>query len=195
MNMASSGETAPDDLAGLLVAVGRDRDKRAFRALFGYFAPRVKSYLIRTGSDSGQAEEVVQEVMVAVWRRAETFDPTQASAATWVFTVARNKRIDMIRKERRPTIDTDDPTVPASVVPVAADASDKVVGDRQTAARLKVAIEALPAEQRRLVELAYYDDKPHSQIAEECHLPLGTVKSRIRLALARLRKAAEELDG
>lgn len=193
MQMTSLTEPAPADLAGMLVAVGRDRDKRAFRALFAHFAPRVKSYLMRTGSDNGQAEEVVQEVMVAVWRRAETFDPSQASAATWVFTVARNKRIDLIRKERRPSIDVDDPTVPASVVPVAQDPGDKVVGDRQTADRLRAAIDTLPPEQRRLVEMAYYDDKPHSQIAEECNLPLGTVKSRIRLALGRLRKAAEDL--
>lgn len=187
-------ELDQSDLTALLVAVGRDKDRRAFKALFGYFAPRVKAYLMRTGSDPTQAEEVAQEVMVTVWRRSETFDPAQASAATWVFTVARNRRIDLIRKERRPQVDPDDPTLPASLVPTAAVESDVVVDRQKTAVRLRDAIADLPDDQRRLVEMAYYDDKPHSQIAEECGLPLGTVKSRIRLALGRLRRSAADLE-
>lgn len=176
----ASPDARPEDL---LRAVARERDGTAFRALFVHYAPRVKSYIMRLGCPAATAEELMQEVMVTVWRRAETFDPAQASAATWIFTIARNRRIDLVRRERRPELDPDDPAlVPASAIP-----ADRTVEAAQDEARLKAAMEALPEPQRDLLTLAYYEDRAHSEIAAMRNLPLGTVKSRIRLALEKLR--------
>lgn len=172
----------------LIVAVARDGDRSAFEALFAYFAPRLKSYLMKLGSDPGAADELVQEVMLMVWRRAETFDPGQASASTWVFTIARNKRIDGLRRERHPELDPADP----ALVPEAPEAADKTLESVQENGRLLAAINSLPTEQAHLLRLAYFDDKPHSTISAEQGIPLGTVKSRLRLALERLRKALKD---
>lgn len=172
----------------LLTAVGRDRDRAAFAALFGHFAPRLKAYLRRQGCDAGGAEELVQDVMLLVWRRAETYDPTQASAATWVFTIARNRRIDALRREQRPEIDPADPTL----VPDPVESADDGVAARETAGRLRAALRTLPPEQADLLRLAYFEDKPHSLISAEQGIPLGTVKSRLRLAMERLRKAMRD---
>jgi len=176
------------DLNALMLAVGRERSRPAFGVLFGYFAPRLKSYLMRLGADPGQAEELVQEVMLLVWHRAETFDPSQANASTWVFTIARNKRIDVIRRERHPEIDLSDP----ALVPEPAEPADRVLETSQRNARLRAAIGTLPSEQADLLRLAYYDDKPHSTISAERGIPLGTVKSRLRLAVDRLRRLLKD---
>ena len=181
------GAAAPS-LNDLVVAVGSRRDRTAFAGLFAHFAPRLKAYLMRGGCEATAAEEVVQEVMVTLWRRAETFDPGQASASTWVFTIARNKRIDMIRRERRPEIDPEDP----ALVREPDAPADQVVESAQDAGLLRAAMAGLPEEQRQILHLAYFEDLPHSEIAERCDMPLGTVKSRIRLALARLRKTLKD---
>lgn len=178
---ALSPETAPELL---LQTVARHRDRRAFALLFQAFAPRIKAFLMRSGSDAGMAEEVTQEVMVTVWRRAETYDPAQAGAATWIFTIARNKRIDMIRREKRPQVDPEDP----ALMPDPLEQADDRMEAAQSADRLRRAMATLPEEQREILRMAYFEDKPHSAIAQECGLPLGTVKSRLRLALSRLRK-------
>lgn len=174
----------------LLIAVGRDRDKDAFAALFSYFAPRLKSFLLRQGTAPEGVEELVQEAMLMVWRRAETFDPSQASASTWIFTIARNKRIDALRRTRRPELDPEDP----ALVPEAPAAADDTVFEAQRDAVVKQALKALPVEQAELLRLAYFEDKSHGTIAAENGIPIGTVKSRIRLALAKLRQSlASEL--
>ncbi|MEI6557499.1 MAG: sigma-70 family RNA polymerase sigma factor [Rhodospirillaceae bacterium] len=175
---------AVSGLNDLVLAVARQRSRTAFAALFGHFAPRLKSYLMRLGADPGQAEELVQDVMLLVWHRAETFDPAQANASTWVFTIARNKRIDAIRRERRPEIDLTDP----ALVPEPVAAADTTLEAGQENARLNAAIGSLPNEQAELLRLAYYEDKPHSTISAEQGIPLGTVKSRLRLAVDRLRR-------
>jgi RNA polymerase sigma factor (sigma-70 family) len=127
-------------------------------------------------------------VMLLVWRRAETFDPAQASAATWVFTIARNKRVDTLRREQRPEIDPDDP----ALVPDPVEAADVRVAADQTNRRLRAALKELPPEQAELLKLAYFEDMPHSVISARRGIPLGTVKSRLRLALDRLRRALRE---
>lgn len=179
----------PTTLNGWIVAVGARRDRVAFAHLFSHFAPRVKAYLMRLGSDPAQAEEVAQDVMVTLWRRSETFDPRQANASTWVFTIARNRRIDLLRRERRPALDAEDP----ALVPEAEDQADKTVIALEAADRVRDAICRLPEEQRTLLMMAYYDDMAHSAIAERTDIPLGTVKSRLRLAVARLRKELKDL--
>lgn len=182
-DMANLAEV--DRLNGLLVRVARHRDRQAFIDLFHHFAPRLKSFLQRGGVEPGTAEEIVQDVMVTVWRRADGFDPTVAAAGTWIFAIARNRRIDRLRQERRPEIDPDDPAlVPDDPAP-----PDAGLLVREETARLHRAIRDLPPEQADLLRMAYFQDKAHSVIASECNLPLGTVKSRLRLALARLRGA------
>lgn len=181
-------DTAPS-LEDLLVAVGRERDRLAFGALFGHFAPRLKTYLRRLGCEPGAVEELVQEVMLLVWRRAETYDPIQASASTWVFTIARNKRVDSLRREQRPEIDPNDPVL----VPDPDLAADQRVEAKESTDRLRAALKNLPPEQADLLRMAYFEDKPHSVISAEHGIPLGTVKSRLRLAMDRLRKALRDV--
>ena len=185
---SNGANSAAMSMERLIVAVGENRDRQAFSAVFAHFAPRIKAYLMRTGCEAGAAEEVVQEAMVALWRRADRFDPAQANASTWVFTIARNKRIDMLRRERRPEVDPEDPAlVRDPEVP-----ADRTIESAQESDRVRSAVAALPAEQGDLLRMAYYEDKAHSVIAQEKGLPLGTVKSRIRLAMARLRKSLSE---
>jgi RNA polymerase sigma-70 factor (ECF subfamily) len=173
--------------ADLIARVARHQDRAAFAVLFGHFAPRVKAYLMRLGADDGSAQELAQEVMLALWRRAASFNPALASVGTWVFTIARNKRIDRLRRERRPEIDPDDP----ALAPDPAIGADVALDSAQTGDRLRTAIANLPEEQAALLRMAYFEDKSHSTIAAETRLPLGTVKSRIRLALGRLRGVLE----
>ena len=161
----------------------RDRQcQTSFARVFQHFAPRVKAYLIKTGSLPDAAEEVTQDVMATLWRKAHMFDPAKASVATWIFTIARNRRIDLIRKNRRPEPED----LPWG--PEAEPEQDDVLVLRQETERLGAALKTLPDKQRKLVERAYFGDLSHSQIAEETGLPLGTIKSRIRLALDRLRR-------
>lgn len=186
-SQSPSGEPPSND--DLIDAVARYRDKAAFAELFSHFAPRLKSYLLRLGTDDSTAEEVVQEAMVMVWRKAESFDRSQASASTWIFTIARNKRIDRLRRERRPELDPDDP----ALVPDPEPPADRTMEAAQARDRLLAAMENLPPEQSELIRMAYFDDKSHTEIAAESGLPLGTVKSRIRLALGRLRREVDDL--
>jgi RNA polymerase sigma factor (sigma-70 family) len=180
--------TRGPDLKALLEKVAARRDRLAFASLFRHFAPRLKAYLIRLGADGGSAEELMQETMLTVWRRAETFDSTQASATTWIFTIARNKRIDAVRRDRRPEIDPEDPML----VPAPGPSAEALIDEGERGVRLRGAIKCLPAEQASLLYMAFFDGKAHMAIAAETSLPLGTVKSRLRLALCRLRRTLGE---
>ncbi|WP_170549838.1 MULTISPECIES: sigma-70 family RNA polymerase sigma factor [Ruegeria] len=159
------------------------KDQAAFAELFQHFAPRIKAFLIKSGSDAALAEECAQEVMATLWHKSHLFDPTRATVATWVFTIARNKRIDVLRKQRRPE--------PEDLWwgPEAEPDQDDVVALQQETAQLRDAMAALPEAQRQLIEQAYFGDLSHREIASQTGLPLGTIKSRIRLALDRLRHA------
>ena len=166
-----------------IYAIRDNQDEAAFADLFAHFAPRVKGFLIKSGADASLAEECTQEVMATLWRKAHMFDPSRASAATWIFTIARNRKIDALRKQRRP--EPEDLTWGPEPEPEQAEA----IGLKQETEQLAVAIKDLPEKQRSLIEQAYFGDFSHSEIAEITGLPLGTIKSRIRLALERLRHA------
>ena len=175
----------------LLVRVGSDRDKSAFAELFDYFAPRVKSFLLRFGTDMSLAEEIAQEAMIMVWRRAETYDPRQSAASTWIFTIARNKRIDRLRRENRPLPDMTDP----AVMPESIETGEIQVARMQQEKKIRHALKNLPEEQAKMIFSAYYEEKSHREIAEESGVALGTVKSRIRLALNRMRAQIDKDEG
>ncbi len=178
----------PEAMNDLLAAVSERRDREAFQELYRYYAPRLKSFMLGQGTDALLAEEAVQETMVKVWRKAALFDPKKASASTWIYTIGRNVRIDMLRKSFRPEPDYNDPAFTPDPVPLA---SEKILKDQQGSS-LKAAIAELPPEQIEILKLAFFMDKTHSQIVEDLNIPLGTVKSRIRLALKRLRSALGE---
>lgn len=189
--MASNPSPPRDeDWAGVLRSIAQTRDRLAFAGLFEHFAPWVKSYMRRLGADDGRAEDLTQEVMLTVWRRAGLYDERQAAVSTWIFTIARNKRIDLIRRERRPEIDLDDPTLAGEPEPEA----EQLISHAQSARRLREAIDDLPSEQAAVLRESFSEDKAHSVIAEELGLPLGTVKSRVRLALTKLRQALQEME-
>lgn len=176
------------DLRSWVRAVADERDKAAFAQLFRHFGPKLKSYSMRGGADPQTAEEVTQEAMIAVWRKAGSFDPAKASVATWLFTIVRNKRIDLIRRESRPELKPED-FLHLERDP---ETQDEGVAAGQEGSILKRSIAALPTEQAEVIRKAYFEDKSHRAIAEELGVPLGTVKSRIRLALSRMRAGVED---
>jgi RNA polymerase sigma-70 factor (ECF subfamily) len=179
---------AGERFAEMIAAIAARADRSAFAALFGHFAPRVKSYMLRLGAPPPLAEELAQETLLAVWRKAGAFDAAKAAPSTWIFTIARNLRIDAARRERRGA-----PAGDPSDAPEADPTPDAAVAAAQSEGRIRQALQKLPPEQAEVVRLSFFSDKPHSEIAAELQLPLGTVKSRLRLAMARLRELLGDL--
>ena len=176
-----------DDLSLCLELIGKNQDKTAFSNIFKFFAPRLKSFLVKAGSSDSQAEEVIQEVMIAVWTKAATYDSNKSSVSTWVYTIARNKRIDKIRKEKRHYLSESDEGLE---IPVDS-TQEKEIFSAQVSNTLKKYMSTLPDEQSKLLKLSYFYNKTHADISEELKIPLGTVKSRIRLALTKMRHLVE----
>ena len=181
-----SADPAPAPFEALIVAVAERRDRQAFTTLFGHFAPRVKAYLTRGGMSSALAEDLMQDVLLTVWHKAAQFDPARASAQAWIFGVARNLKIDTLRRGGLP-IPGPDPSEE-----VQAPLSDALAAARQTSRSIRHAIDTLPAEQGAILQLAFFEDLTHGEIETALGVPLGTVKSRLRLALAKLRRALKE---
>lgn len=189
--------STPDDGLGARLdadirAVAERSDRAAFARIFAFYGPRVKAYLCRLGTADAVAEDLTQDVMLAIWRRARQFDRSRAGLSTWVYTIARNRRIDVLRQERRPDFDPEDPALVGDSE--LAPRGDHFAAGEQARRIVKQAIETLPAEQAQLLRIFYFEEKPHSTIAEELGLPLGTVKSRLRLALSKLRLSLTGLN-
>jgi RNA polymerase sigma-70 factor (ECF subfamily) len=172
--------STPDDADLLRAVAGGDR--AAFTTLFRRYAGRIKGMLMRTGFPAVEADEAAQEVMLSIWRRAGSFDPEKAGAATWIYAIARNRRIDMLRR-RRPEPDPDDPLFAPEPEKPAATA----MSARQRDAQVRAALAALSPEQLAFVQMAFFEGATHAEIAARTGAPLGTVKSRLRLAMNRLR--------
>lgn len=166
----------------LLSAVGARQDRLAFATLFEYYAPRVKSYLMKHGADESAAEEILQNTFVTIWEKAASYNPQKAAASTWIFTIARNKRIDALRREKYIEVNSDAPALAQ-----ASQQPDEDYTDWRALDTLSHALKELPPEQATLLQMAYFEDKSHQKIADETNIPLGTVKSRLRLALEKLR--------
>ena len=183
--------SSPQSWDRLIVSLATDRDREAFASLFAHFAPRLKTFMLRQGMDKAGAEELAQEAMLAVWRKADLYDPQTASAAAWIFAIARNLRIDALRRERggwmggnfevEAEFQVDDSPLP-----------DQRLADSQSQERVRAALGRLSADQLQVIELSYYEEKAHGDIANTLGIPLGTVKSRLRLAMGRLRELLRE---
>ena len=187
INADSFSINTDDDLTLSVELVGKNQDKLAFNNIFRYFAPRLKSFLVKAGSTDSQAEEVIQEVMIAVWTKSSTYDSNKSSVSTWIYTIARNKRIDKIRKEKRHYLSESDEGLE---IPVDS-TQEKEIFSAQVSNSLKKYMSNLPEEQSKLLKLSYFYNKTHADISEELKIPLGTVKSRIRLALTKMRHLVE----
>jgi RNA polymerase sigma factor (sigma-70 family) len=172
----------------LVAAVAQSQDRTAFVELFDYFAPRLASYLQRLGSDPSVAEEITQDVMLTLWRKAELFDPEKSSLATWLYRVARNRRIDLLRRQEPQSYDYEDVLLE---MPDTAEGPSALLENAQMEERVRAALGVLPPAQRALIQLAFFDGLSHTDIAEKTGVPLGTVKSRIRLSFKRLRRVLE----
>lgn len=184
------GTPTAAQLSELILRVAASADRQAFEGLFLHFAPRVKGYLLRGGAEPGLAEEIAQETLLAVWRKSASFDPAKAGASTWIFTIARNLRIDRARRAAQPAALAEDPSQEAEAPP----AADEVIAAAERDDRVRRLVADLPPEQAEIVQLSFFAEKPQTQIAESLGIPLGTVKSRVRLAMARLRTALEDLE-
>jgi RNA polymerase sigma-70 factor (ECF subfamily) len=188
--MRNDGKTMPDaDPAELIVAIAARQDRAAFAELFGFYAPRIKTFLMRRGTSADVAEDLAQEALLTVWRKAAYFDPARASASAWVFAVARNLRIDTARRQQRARLyaehenfEQEDPEQP-----------DEILSSAERNDRVRSAMTQLPEEQVRVVQLSFFEGRAHGEIANLLGIPLGTVKSRLRLAVARLREKLGDL--
>lgn len=186
---AKRARAVGDDWARLIAAIARDGDRDAFAKVFGHFAPRLHAYLLRLGTAPNVADELVQETMLRVWRKAGRFTPESGAASTWIFVIARNLRVDRLRRERSERGDTPDPTD----WPDAAPGGEAELLAVERHERLRKALGALPEEQAKILRLSFFEDRPHAEIAQTLGVPLGTVKSRTRLAVSRLRALLDDL--
>ncbi len=189
MKDRSEADRTPVDTGAQIVAIAVRADMAAFEALFKDFGPRIRAYLLKLTRDKQAAEDLMQETMLAIWRKAGQFDPARGQASAWIFTIARNIWIDAWRKQKRPAYDPDDP----ALAPEAERGATDLLELKQNGAALHAALKTLPQEQVELIRLSFFDEASHSTIAARTGLPIGTVKSRIRLAFGRLRAALEEL--
>src|SRR6478609_6635754 len=186
----SKGPKTKVDWADLIGRVASAGDREAFKRLFEHFAPRIKGLMLKAGCSSDEAEEIAQNALIAVWRKANQFDPATAGAAAWIYTIARNLRIDLFRSRARADRVRGVSELPDAPDP--AETADIVISRVQDTARIAAAVELLPEEQSRVVRMSFIEERPHPEIASLLGIPLGTVKSRIRLAMNRLREILDE---
>ena len=173
----------------LVVAIAERADRQAFTTLFDHFAPRVKGFLMRRGLNAAAAEEIAQETMLTLWRKAGSFSPERGNAGTWIFTIARNLAVDRQRRDQVALPEDSDPSEEADSS-VSAEGL-MIAAEREK--RLRAALAKLSPEQSSIVSLSFFQDRAHSEVAAELGIPLGTVKSRIRLAISRLRALLDDL--
>ena len=175
------------DLRSFIRDMGDVQDRASFSNIFRYFAPRLKSFFVKLGCTETQAEEIIQEVMISIWTKAKTYNSDKSSVSTWVYTIAKNKRIDKIRKEKKHYSAESDESLE---IPIPSIQEDQVIAS-QISDKINKSISYLPKEQAELLKLSYFYEKTHSDIADELKIPLGTVKSRIRLALSKMKNLVE----
>ena len=179
------------EFAECISEIANYRSVTAFDVLFRYFAPRIKSYCLRLGADPAGAEEITQEAMVSIWRNAALFNPSKASPSTWIFTIARNLSIDRFRKSRRPEFDPADP----ALIPEDQQTPDRLIEKIEMEENIRKIMDSLSSNERNVLMISFYENLSHGEISRQLNLPLGTVKSRIRLAFAKIRSTLDAPDG
>lgn len=177
-------------MADLLQRIAERADPAAFRELYEAYGPRVKAYMMRKGADAGTAEDLAQETLLTVWRKAALYAGDRGSMTTWVFAIARNLRIDRLRRELPWQELPEGRLTEASSEPL----PDEAMAEKERQERVQAALAELPPEQKDVVTLAYLEGLSHSEIAERLGLPLGTVKSRMRIAYQKIRQSLESLE-
>jgi RNA polymerase sigma factor (sigma-70 family) len=180
-----------DEINAWVCAVAKAADRPAFAALFRHFAPRIKGFLMRGGADEALAEELAQETMVVLWRRASSFDAARAQLTTWLYTIARNLRIDHHRRSASGSVEAPDDWDPEQQPADAHLTPDELLQAAQRERGVQQALAELPPEQAQLLRLSFFDEHPHGRIAQDLGIPLGTVKSRIRLAVKQLHRTLQ----
>lgn len=189
--VAPAGDAGPSGReTALLHRIAASRDREAFAALFDAYAPRVKAFMMRKGANAEQAEDLVQETMIAVWSKAALYEAGRGTVATWIFTIARNLRIDRLRREKT-SLFTD---LEGYDVESDEEGADEAMGRHQEDSFVARALAQIPEEQRQLLIMSYMEDMAQSEIAAKLQIPLGTVKSRMRLAYMRMRKLLETIS-
>ena len=173
-----------------LAKVAERQDISSFKKIFDYFSPRLKSFLMRSGADEAIAEEIIQETMTIIWTKADYYDPKMASPSTWIYTIARNKKIDILRKSRKAILEDID----TAVLPPVESKADENIEHDQKFEMITQYLDDLPEDQLNLLKMNFFEEKSHGEISEITKIPLGTVKSRIRLALEKIRGKLEK-DG
>jgi RNA polymerase sigma-70 factor (ECF subfamily) len=178
-------DTPTQALIEALVAVSVSRDKKAFAKLFDYFAPKIKRFGIKQLGSEALAMELVQDTMTSVWKKAHLYHPSKGAATTWVYTVMRNASFDTLRKMKSNKEESiSDELWPMIQEPGSAFGESF---DHLEDKRIKRFIDTLPQAQKEILWGVYFQDLSQEQLAEQLNIPLGTVKSRLRLALQKLR--------
>ncbi|MBR73292.1 MAG: RNA polymerase subunit sigma [Rhodospirillaceae bacterium] len=171
----------------LISNIANSRDKDSFAKLFDFYGPKIKSFALKLGAEKSIADDILQETMVAIWRHAHLYNKSKGSLSTWVYTIARNKRYDILRRSNRPEPDPLDPSFQGRQA-----TPDEEVEKLREENMLRNAINNLPVEQAKIVRMSFYEGKTHQNLSEELNLPLGTVKSRLRLAIKKIREEVQE---
>ena len=192
MNERNATKADDQDWPALLARVAQHGDKDAFRKIYSYFAPRIKAYAINQGFGQ-HAEVLVQEVMTNVWRNADKYSESLASVSTWIFTISRNQRIDLLRKMNRTKAEVVIETEELWQIPME-DTTVRSIQNASTEKCIRESIDTLPEEQMIAVRKVYYEGKTHQEVAEELNIPLGTLKGRLRLSLKKLRVMLEATE-
>ena len=175
--------------AAEVAAVARERDRESFMRIYDYFAPRLQRYLAGLSGCEARAEEFTQEALLKLWHKAAQFDPEKASLATWLYRIARNLYIDHVRQDRGWQVTQESLE---ALERLEAPEDGLLDFSHRQEQKLASALHALPPDQARVIRMAYFEALSHRQIADQLQLPLGTIKSSLRLAYRKLRAGVEE---
>ncbi len=177
------------DFSNLIAQIAENNSKDAFIQLFKHFAPRIKAYARKNGSSENESEDLAQETLITVWNKAKLFDSNKSAASTWIYAIGRNKRIDFLRRQKHPLPDYED-----TLSDVVSSTQDLVVENEQMFSILRSVVNKLPLEQSEVLKKSFFEGKSHTEISKDLSIPLGTVKSRIRLAITNIRKKMKGLQ-
>tara|TARA_A100001011_G_scaffold400637_1_gene517034 strand:- start:4105 stop:4638 length:534 start_codon:yes stop_codon:yes gene_type:complete len=171
------------DLTNLIIKINKDRDELAFSKLFDFVAPKINAYYLQNGLFRDNAEELTQEVMSTIWLKSYLYDPSKSAPSTWIYTIARNKKVDFLRKNLKSNVNEDDIREY-----LYHDSNNDKISESEIIDQVAKISKELDNKQKKIIKMNFFENKSHKKIAEELEIPLGTVKSRIRLILTKMQK-------